>query len=134
MASDVLYTPPFWWHHVETTADAPALLGVEPLGVFASAEAVSGAGSDPASDDEAAPDLVSESEESACEYFESGDSDSDDEPEIVNGRPPDFFPEGWDFELVQKHNLSSHILSESLRINEFPNNWKIITNELDFFT
>ena len=22
---DILYTPPFWWHHVETSADAAAV-------------------------------------------------------------------------------------------------------------
>lgn len=28
---DVLYTPPYWWHHVETTDDAPALSVLVPF-------------------------------------------------------------------------------------------------------
>ena len=29
--ADVLYTPPFWWHHVETTAEAAALSVLVPF-------------------------------------------------------------------------------------------------------
>ena len=53
-----------------------------------------------------------------------------DDEEGLDGKPPDFFPKGWDFELVQKHNLSSSILAESLRINQIPNNWNVVTKEL----
>ena len=28
---DVLYTPPFWWHHVETTSDGPAVSVLVPF-------------------------------------------------------------------------------------------------------
>jgi DNA-directed RNA polymerase II subunit RPB2 len=43
---------------------------------------------------------------------------------------PDFYPEAWDFDLVQKYNIPPYILAESLYINQIPNNWNLITKEL----
>ena len=49
---------------------------------------------------------------------------------LLNGKPPDFYPIGWDADLVEKEKLSLFILSETLKKNQFKNNWNIVTNEL----
>jgi len=50
-----------------------------------------------------------------------------DEHELTSS--PDFYPEAWDFDLVQKHDLPPYILAESLLINQVSDNWSKVTKE-----
>ena len=48
----------------------------------------------------------------------------------LGGKPPDFFPKGWDSELVKKHNLDPVRVSELIRANDVANNWFSVTNSM----
>lgn len=48
----------------------------------------------------------------------------------LDGRAPDFFPKGWDNNIVVKHNLSMYLLAESLKINQIPNNWSLLVERM----
>ena len=50
-----------------------------------------------------------------------------DDP-VLNGKPPNFYPKDWNFEIIRKHQLNTDILSKSLINNPIPNNWEIITS------
>ncbi len=50
--------------------------------------------------------------------------------EVKDDKCPKYYPKGWDFDIIKQNDLPYSIISESLNINDIPNNWKLIIDEL----
>ena len=43
---------------------------------------------------------------------------------------PKYYPNGWDFKIIKDNDLPTSIISKSLLINDIPNNWNLVIDEL----
>lgn len=50
--------------------------------------------------------------------------------ERLEGQPPKFLPKGWNENDIIKYNISPYILTESLKINKIPNNWRVLVEKI----